>query len=151
MLLERDRRVQDQAPRVYLVSFNEMRELKGRWVWCGDIELRNLSVNIMFERACVTVWSSPKYVQEASRVEGRDLTRTEGTTSQLLATSTLFLSQVPCPQRYLPNCSQQWMKARYPQYSILNSNHQLYCQAVVTQRQQGPPKLCTQESSFLLS
>lgn len=37
---------------------------------------------------------------------------------------------------YLPNCSQQWMKARYPQYWILNSNHQLYCQAVVTKDNQ---------------
>ena len=30
------------------------------------------------------------------------------------------------------------MKARYPQYSILNSNHQLYCQAVVTKDNQAP-------------
>ena len=48
-----------------------------RWVWCGDIELRNLSVNIVFERP-VEQCGTARCVWEASRVEGQDLTRTRG-------------------------------------------------------------------------
>lgn len=121
--------------------------VKRRWVWWGHRAKEFICEHYVW-KACVTVWNS-QVCSGGIQSWGPGLTRTRGPPSQLLATSTLFLSQVPCPQRVPSQLLSTVDEGQVPQYSILNSNHQLYCQAVVTSNTTRSPLNCAPRSSFL--
>jgi len=105
-------------------------------------------VNVVFERP-VEQCGTARCVHEASRVEGQDLTRTRGPPSQLLATSALFLSQVPCPQRVPSQLLSTVDEGQVPPVFNTELKPPTVLSGSCHQGQPGPPKLCTQESPFL--